>query len=354
MTIEISGRVIGVGAPPYIVAELSGNHNGKLARALELVEAASAAGADAVKLQTYTPDTITIDHDGPEFHIKGGPWDGYSLYDLYGEASTPWEWHEALFAKARELDITMFSTPFDDTAVNFLETLGAPAYKIASFEAIDLPLIGKVATTGKPMIISTGMASLSEIAEAVEAAKQGGVKELILLHCISAYPAPPEESNLRTITDLATRFGVDVGLSDHSMGIALPLAAVALGACFIEKHMTLRRSDGGPDGSFSLEPDEFRDMVKGCRTAWSSLGSASYDRTEAERGSMVFRRSLYAVADIAAGDPLTTDNVRSIRPGYGLAPKYLPEVLGRRAMRNIARGTALEWALMDRASTNKG
>ena len=350
MIVEIDGRRIGTGEPPYVVAELSGNHNGELGRALELVEAAHAAGADAVKLQTYTPDTITIDHDGPEFRIEGGLWDGYSLYDLYGEASTPWEWHDALFAKARELGITMFSSPFDDTAVEFLESLGAPAYKIASFEAVDLPLIAKAAATGKPMIISSGMANQAEIGEAVEAATRGGASGVILLHCVSAYPAPPEESNLRTIADLSARFGVAVGLSDHTMGTTVSLAAVALGACFVEKHMTLRRSDGGPDGTFSLEPDEFRELTEGCRTTWSALGHVNYDRTEAERGSLVFRRSLYAVADIAAGETFTAANVRSIRPGYGLAPKHLSSVLGCVASMAIARGTALDWPLVDGAT----
>ena len=346
MIVEINGRRIGAGEPPYVVAELSGNHNGKLSRALDLVEAAHAAGADAVKLQTYTADTITIDHDAPEFRIEGGLWDGYSLYGLYGEASTPWEWHEVLFAKARELGITIFSTPFDVTAVDFLENLRVPAYKIASFEAIDLPLITKVAATGKPMIISTGMADRAEITEAVDTAAQGGAGGLILLHCVSAYPAPPEESNLRTIPDLAEVFGVAVGLSDHSMGLAVPLAAVATGACFIEKHMTLKRSDGGPDSAFSLEPNEFRDMAQGCRTAWSALGRVNRGHTKSEMGSVVFRRSLYAVADIAAGETLTTANVRSIRPGYGLAPKHLPELIGRSAAKAIPRGTAMDWSLV--------
>ena len=349
--IDIGGRRIGPEDAPYVVAELSGNHNGQLSRALELIEAAHSAGADAVKLQTYTADTLTIKHDSPEFQINGGLWDGYSLYDLYGEASTPWGWHEALFEKARELGIGAFSSPFDPSAVDFLADLEAPAFKIASFEAIDLPLIRKAASKGKPLIISTGMADDTEIAEALDSAVSGGAGGVVLLHCVSAYPAPPEETNLRTIPDLAKRFGVPVGLSDHTMGLAVPLAAVALGACFIEKHITLRRADGGPDSAFSLEPEEFRQMAEGCRVAWSAMGTVNYDRTEAEKGSMVFRRSLYAVADISAGETINEFNVRSIRPGYGLAPKYYSYILGRKARKAIPRGTAIDWAMIEGAES---
>jgi N-acetylneuraminate synthase len=325
---------------------MSGNHNGDIKRALALMDAAKVAGADAVKLQTYTADTITIDHDGPEFRIEGGLWHGRRLYELYQEAHTPWEWHEALFAKGRELGMTVFSTPFDHTAVDFLESLGAPAYKIASFEAIDLPLIEKAASTGKPLIISTGMANREEIGEAVAAAAAVGNRQVILLHCVSAYPARPEETNLLTIRDMAERFGTAVGLSDHTPGTDVAVAAVAVGACVIEKHFTLRRADGGPDAAFSLEPDELKALCDGCRTAWAAIGKVSYERTEDEKGSLIFRRSLYVVRDMAAGEEFTAETIRSIRPGYGLAPKYLRNVLGRRATRAIARGTALDWTMV--------
>lgn len=342
----IGRRAVGIDQPPYVIAEMSGNHNGDITRAFRLIEAAKVAGADAVKLQTYTADTITIDHDGPDFMIRGGLWDGRRLYDLYREAHTPWEWHEALFAKAREVGITMFSSPFDASAVDFLEALDAPAYKVASFELIDLPLIQRVAATGKPLIMSTGMANAEEIAEAVAAARAAGNENIVLLHCVSAYPAEPEEANLRTIPDIAARFGVAAGLSDHTMGIEVSLSAVALGAAVIEKHFTLARADGGPDAAFSLEPAELAGLCAGCRTAWKALGRASYARTAGESDNAIFRRSLYAVRDIAAGDPLTPDNVRSIRPGYGLPPKYLNDVMGCSAACSIARGTALHWDMV--------
>ncbi|MDD7970634.1 pseudaminic acid synthase [Roseinatronobacter alkalisoli] len=347
---QIAGRPIGDGHPPYIIAELSGNHNGKLERALALVDAAAEAGADAVKLQTYTADTITIDVDRPEFRIQGGLWDGRSLHELYREASTPWEWHAALFARAREQGLQCFSSPFDPTAVAFLETLDAPAYKIASFEIVDTPLIRLVGAQGKPVIISTGVASLGEIEEGLRAAREGGAAGVALLHCISAYPAAVEDMRLRTIASLAAAFGVPVGLSDHSPGSVVAVAAVALGACIIEKHLTLARADGGPDAAFSLEPAEFAALVRDCRTAHLALGQARHDRAGIGGGNALFRRSLYVVADVAAGDVLTQDNIRSIRPGLGLAPRYLPQVLGCRATRPLQRGEPLDWTMLGPAA----
>ncbi|MBP2230500.1 N-acetylneuraminate synthase [Azospirillum agricola] len=339
----IDGRPIGPGHPPYLIAEMSGNHQGDLGRALALVDAAKAAGADAVKLQTYTADTITIAHDGPGFRLEGGLWAGRTLHDLYREAHTPWEWHEPLFARARALGLTVFSSPFDDTAVELLERLDAPAFKIASFELIDHALIRRAARSGKPLIVSTGLATLGEIAEAVEAAD--GVP-LALLHCVSGYPTPPEDCNLRTIPHLAEMFGVTVGLSDHTHGIAVPVAAAALGATVIEKHFTLSRADGGVDSAFSLEPAEFRAMAESVRAAWSALGRVHYGVEPSEAGGRNYRRSLYVVEDVAAGEALTAANVRSIRPGFGLEPKHLPAVLGRRAARPLARGTPLRWDLL--------
>ena len=342
--VSIAGRRIGRDFEPYVICELSGNHNGSLERAIALLEAAAATGADAIKIQSYTPDTITIDHDGPGFRVEGGLWDGRTLYDLYGEAQTPFEWHEPLFRRARELGVTLFSSPFDETAVDLLESLGAPAYKIASFEAVDLPLVAHVASKGKPMIISTGMASLDEIGEAVATARDNGCGEIVLLHCVSSYPAPDEQSNVRTVPDLAERFGTVSGLSDHTFGSAVAVASIALGGSVVEKHFTLRRADGGPDSAFSLEPDEFRTLVQDCRRAWRSLGRVTYDLQGSERASAEFRRSLYVVRDIAAGEALTRENVRSIRPGYGLPPKHLPELLGRRAARRLKRGEPLDWS----------
>ncbi|MEZ5670385.1 MAG: pseudaminic acid synthase [Alphaproteobacteria bacterium] len=340
--IEIAGRPIGPGHPPYVIAELSGNHNGRLERALALMEAAAAAGADAVKLQTYTADTITIDHDGPDFRIEGGPWGGRTLYDLYQEAHTPWEWHPQLFVKGRELGVAVFSSPFDATAVAFLERLGAPAFKIASFELVDIPLIRAAARTGKPLIMSTGLADLDDMQRAVEAARAAGAAGLCLLHCVSGYPTPPEDCNLRTIADLAARFpDVVIGLSDHTLGVAVPTAAVALGAAVIEKHVTLARSDGGPDAGFSLEPHELRQMIENIGIASRALGAPSYRLEDSERGNIQFRRSLYVVRDVAAGEPLSPENVRSIRPGHGMPPRLLDRVIGLRAARALARGEAL-------------
>lgn len=328
--ISIAGRRIGRAHPPYVIAELSANHNGNLATALRIVEEAKKAGADAVKLQTYTPDTITLDSDTEEFRIHGGLWDGRTLYELYREAHMPWEWHKPLFEHARQLGITLFSSPFDHSAVDLLEELNAPAYKIASFEAIDLPLIRYVAATGKPMIISTGMADAEEIAEAVAAARDGGCRELALLHCVSGYPAPPGDYNLATIPDMIGRFGCVTGLSDHTIDNATAIASVALGASIIEKHFTLDRSGGGPDDSFSLEPPELAALCAGTRTAWNALGRVDYGRKSSEQGNVQFRRSLYFVRDLPAGASVTADAVRSVRPGFGAAPKYLPQIIGRR------------------------
>lgn len=339
--ISIAGRPIGQGHPPYIIAEMSGNHNGDIERAFALVRAAKQAGADAVKLQTYTADTITIDHDGPGFRLEGGLWHGRTLYDLYQEAHTPWEWHRPIFALARELGLHVFSSPFDATAVDLLESLDAPAYKIASFEIVDLPLIQRVARTGKPMIISTGMAGLGEMADALKAARDAGATEIALLHCTSGYPTPPEEANLATIPHLAEAFGTVVGLSDHTPGNAVAIAAVTLGATIIEKHFTLARADGGPDAAFSLEPDELKALVDGCRTAFAARGTVRYDLAPSEAANISLRRSLYVVADIAAGELFTERNVRSIRPGHGLPPKYLPLVLGKRSTVKLRRGTPL-------------
>lgn len=327
--IEIDGRRIGGGQPPYIIAELSANHNGKLETALCIIEEAAKAGADAVKLQTYRPDTITLDCDNDDFKIKGGLWDGRTLYELYEEAHTPWEWHKPLFEHARKLGITIFSSAFDTTAVGLLEALGAPAYKIASFEALDLPLIECVARTGKPMIISTGMADAEEIQEAIDAARGAGCEQLAVLHCVSGYPAPPEDYNLLTIPDMIERFGLVTGLSDHTLDNTTAITSVALGASLIEKHFTLDRNGGGPDDSFSLEPADLAALCRDAKTAWQALGQVDYGTKSSEQGNVQFRRSLYFVKDLKAGDVITEDAVRSVRPGYGIAPKYLDRVVGR-------------------------
>jgi pseudaminic acid synthase len=336
---SIAGRHIGSGYRPYIIAEISANHNGELAQALQIIDAAVEAGADAVKIQTYRPDTITLKSDAPDFQITEGLWAGHTLYELYESAHTPWEWHRTLFDHAARRGITIFSSPFDSTAVDLLEELGAPAYKIASFEAVDLPLIRYVASTGKPIIISTGMADLTEIAEAVQAAREGGCRSLALLHCVSGYPAPASDYNLATIGDMAQQFGLPVGLSDHTLDNTTAIASVALGACIIEKHVTLDRTGGGPDDSFSLEPPELAALCKGAKTAWEAMGTVNYARKSSEEGNVRFRRSLYFTRDMAAGEIVTQDCVRSVRPGFGLPPKMLDAVLGRPVLRAISRNS---------------
>jgi pseudaminic acid synthase len=346
--IRIGNRPVGPGRPVYVIAELSANHNQNFDQAVRIVEAAKDAGADAVKLQTYTADTITIASDREEFRIGGGTlWDGRTLHDLYGEAYTPWEWQPKLKQVASQLGLDLFSSPFDASAVDFLERMEVPAYKVASCELIDIPLIRKIAHTGKPMIISTGMATVEEIEEALQAAREAGAEQIALLKCTSAYPAPPEEMNLQTIPELVRRFDVPVGLSDHTMGIAVPVAAVALGACMIEKHITLSRAGPGPDSAFSLEPQEFKAMVDAVRTAERALGEVHFGVSEKEASSRVFRRSLFVVQDVKRGDLLTAENVRSIRPGHGLHTRHLTQVLGRHAACDIERGTPLSWDLVD-------
>ncbi|MGE5370803.1 MAG: pseudaminic acid synthase [Solirubrobacterales bacterium] len=345
--IEIGGRKVGPGEPVYIIAEISANHNQDLQQALDLVKAAREAGADAIKLQTYTPETLTIQCDRPEFRIGGGTlWDNKTLYDLYAEACTPWEWHGEIKRQAEQLGLDFFSTAFDSTAIDFLESLDVKIHKIASFENVDIDLIHRMAVTGKPLIISTGMARLGEIEEAVLTARAGGTDQIALLKCTSAYPAPPEEMNLRTIPHLAEAFGVPVGLSDHTLGVSVPVAAVALGACIVEKHFTLSRAIPGPDSAFSLEPHEMKAMIDAIRITEKALGMVHYGINEREAKSKVFRRSLFVVKDVKAGEVFTEENVRSIRPGYGLHPRYLPNVLGMKASRDIERGTPFDWSLV--------
>lgn len=347
MPVEIGSRLVGPSMPPFVIAEMSGNHNQSLARALEIVEAAAASGAHALKIQTYTPETMTIDLDEGEFRISdpGSLWAGRSLYDLYREAYTPWEWHRPIFDRARALGMVPFSTPFDETAVDFLESLDVPCYKVASFENTDLPLIRKVAATGKPMIVSTGMATVAELDETVRAARGAGCSGLVLLKCTSTYPATAANTNIRTIPHLRALFDCEVGLSDHTMGVGVAVGSVALGATVIEKHFTLRRADGGVDSAFSMEPHEFAQLVTESERAWQALGGIAYGATDAEKKSLQYRRSLYIVEDLKAGDVLTAANVRAIRPGLGLPPQYLEHVLGRTLKRDVTRGTAVRWDL---------
>jgi N-acetylneuraminate synthase len=352
--IEINGRRVGADCTAYIVAEISANHGQRFDQAVELVRAAKMSGADAVKLQTYTPDTLTIDCDNEFFKVKGTLWNGRSLYELYGEAYTPWDWQPKLKKIADEIGLALFSTPFDDSAVDFLEAMDVPAHKIASFENCDIGLLRKIAGTGKPIIASAGMASLAEIEELVSTLRDAGTRQLALLKCTSAYPAPPEEMNLRTIPHLANAFGVPVGLSDHTLGAAVPIAAVSLGACIVEKHFTLSRSASGPDSAFSLEPAEFKNMVEGIRVAEKALGRIYYGLSQAEAKSRVFRRSLFAVEHLKQGEIFTGENIRSIRPGHGLHTRHLPEILGRVAARDIERGTPLAWDMVGAVAAPSG
>lgn len=347
--IEIDGKKIGPAHKPYIIAELSANHNGDLAAALKTIEVAKACGADAIKIQTYTPDTMTIKSDKEDFQVRGGLWDGYQLYDLYQWAHTPFEWHQALFEKAKQVGITLFSTPFDETAVDLLESLNTPAYKIASFEITDLPLIERVAKTGKPMIMSTGMANQEEIAEAIATARAAGCNDLVVLHCISAYPAPYQQANLATINDISARYDVLSGLSDHTLGTTVSVAAVALGACLIEKHFILDRTQPGPDSTFSIEPQELKSLVQNTEIAHQAIGKANYDLKQAEQSSIKFRRSIYFVKPLKAGDIIKAQDIRRIRPGYGLAPKHFEQLIGMKVNKDIDAGTAASWRDIEKA-----
>ncbi|MBT0653113.1 pseudaminic acid synthase [Geomobilimonas luticola] len=346
--LSIAGKAIGRGCTPFIIAEMSGNHNQSLERALEIVDAAAECGAHALKLQTYTADTMTLDIDEGEFFIAdpNSLWKGTSLYKLYQEAHTPWEWHKPIFDRCREKGLIFLSTPFDDTSVDFLESLNVPCYKIASFENTDIPLIRKVAATGKPMIISTGMATVAELDETVRAAREAGCRDLILLKCTSTYPATPENTNILTIPHLSELFGCEVGLSDHTMGVGVSVAAVALGATVIEKHFTLRRADGGVDSTFSLEPEEMRQLVVETNRAWQALGKVTYGPTEKEKASLQFRRSLYIAKDMKEGDIFTSENLRAVRPGFGLAPKFYEIFLGKQVRQNVKKGTPISWNML--------
>lgn len=346
-TVTINQRKIGKDFPPYIIAELSANHNGKIERALETIKFAKESGADAIKIQTYTADTMTIDCDKEDFQIHGGLWDGYKLYDLYKWAETPFEWHKEIFDYARKIGITLFSTPFDETAVDLLEDLNAPAYKVASFEATDLPLIRYIASTKKPMIMSTGMANYQEILEMVDAARSGGCKDLILLHCISSYPAPIDQSNLFTIPDIREKFGVQVGLSDHTLTNTASVTSVALGATVIEKHFIIDRSEKGPDSEFSITPKELEALCRETKDAWLALGVAGYDRKPAEEANLVFRRSLYFIKDLKIGDVIKEGDIRRIRPGYGLPPKHEAELIGKKIKKDVTIGTPVKWEYLD-------
>ena len=345
--IKIDKRIIGNNYPPYIVAELSANHNGDFDRAIEIINIAKAQGADAIKLQTYQADTMTIDSDADDFQITKGLWKGYNLYKLYQWAQTPYEWHEELFHHSKKIGLTCFSTPFDESAVDLLEDLNSPAYKIASFEVTDIPLVKYAASTKKPLIISTGMANHEEISEVVQSARDAGCSELVLLHCVSSYPAPLEAYNLKTIPDLSSEFNVDVGLSDHTMGINTSLAGIALGACLIEKHVTTSRKHIGPDSEFSLEPDELGSLCKQSLSVWKSLGKINYELKDEEKESLRFRRSIYVVEDIEVGEKISIKNIRRIRPSFGLKPKFFDEVLGKTAKVIIKKGTPLSWEMME-------
>ena len=342
-SVTIAGRRIAADEAPYVIAEMSANHNGNIETAFKIIEAAKLAGADAVKLQTYRPDTITLDCDTEDFRIHGGLWDGRTLYELYEEAHMPWEWHAPLFAHARKHDITIFSSPFDNTAVDLLEDLNAPAYKIASFEAVDHALIKYVASTGKPMIISTGMADAEEIQEAIDAARSGGCKELAILHCVSGYPAPAEDYNLRTIPDMIQRFGLITGLSDHTLDNTTAIASVAMGACIIEKHFTLDRKGGGPDDSFSVEPKELSNLCQDSKNAWLALGGINYLRKTSENTNIRFRRSLYFINSLRKGDVISENCIKSVRPGYGLAPKFISDIVGKRVTTDVQKNTRVLW-----------
>jgi N-acetylneuraminate synthase len=346
--IKINSRKISVDCPPYIIAEMSANHNRSIDNAFKIIDIAKISGADAVKLQTYHPDTITMNMSTPEFIINGGLWDGQSLYELYESAFMPWEWHKPLFEHAKKRDITIFSSPFDSTAVDLLEDLNAPAYKIASFEAIDLPLIEYVAKTGKPMIISTGMADAEEIEEAILTAQESGCKQLAILHCVSGYPAPADDYNLNTLTDMRTKFGLVTGLSDHTTDNITAITSIALGASIIEKHVTLDKNGGGPDDSFSLEPDDLKELCIGAKNAWSALGKVDYSKKTSEKENAKFRRSLYFVKDIRQGEVISQEYVKSIRPGYGLAPKYYHDIIGKKVSQDVSLGTAVKWAHIDK------
>ncbi|MBE0471550.1 MAG: pseudaminic acid synthase [Methyloprofundus sp.] len=343
---KINNRLIGHNFSPYVIAEMSANHNGNIENAYKIIDMAKRTGADAIKMQTYTPDTITMDSELPDFQLTNGLWTGRSLYQLYQAAYTPWDWHKPLFDYAHKVGITIFSSPFDSTAVDLLEDLNAPAYKIASFEAIDLPLIQYAASTGKPLIISTGMADAEEIAAAVEMAQQSGCQQLALLHCVSGYPAPSSDYHLRTITDMQQRFKLPIGLSDHTLDNITAIAATTLGACIIEKHVTLNRSDGGPDASFSLQPNELNNLVRDVRAAWSVLGKVNYARKSSEQANVKFRRSLYFIKDMKPGDVITEAHIRSIRPGFGLAPKYYAQVLGCQVSQVVERGYPVSWEVL--------
>lgn len=344
--IRIAGRPIGPAHSPYVIAELSANHNGNFENAIQIIEEAKKAGSDAVKLQTYKPETITLKSDREDFKIKGGLWDGRTLYDLYEEAHMPWDWHKPLFAYARELGITIFSSPFDTTAVDLLEDLNAPAYKIASFEAVDLPLIRYVASTRKPIIISTGMADSEEIAEAIQTARDGGCDEIAVLHCVSGYPAPASDYNLRTIPDMIDRFDLVTGLSDHTLDNTTAIVSIAFGASIIEKHFTLDRSGGGPDDSFSIEPVELTFLCKSVKSAWSALGRVDYGRKSSEQANVQFRRSLYFVKNLKAGDIISPEDIRSVRPGFGLPPKHYQRIIGRYVAQDVMRGMPVDWDLL--------